>query len=60
MMDFLYFPTDKSEYIPAILMSTPFIIGAVLAFVYFRKYSKKEQAKFDKIEAEIMAKHLNS
>lgn len=42
-MDFLYFPQDKSEYIPAFITLTIFVIGAIVAVYLFYKYSKKEE-----------------
>lgn len=46
-MDFLYFPQDKSEYIPAFISLTIFVIGAILAVYFFYRYSKKEEQKFE-------------
>ncbi|SIS43948.1 hypothetical protein [Salimicrobium flavidum] len=43
MMDFLYFPQDAAEYIPAVLMLILFM-GAAVATVYiFMKASKNEE-----------------
>ncbi|GAA0428599.1 hypothetical protein GCM10008983_01150 [Lentibacillus halophilus] len=42
MMEFLYFPEDKSEYIPAVIVLIIFMIGAVLALYFFIKVSRKE------------------
>ncbi|MFC2947142.1 hypothetical protein [Virgibacillus sediminis] len=54
MMPFLYFPEDKSEYLPAILILTLFIILAVGALYGFYKYSKKEERRFnEKYQEEI-------
>ncbi|MFS0674382.1 hypothetical protein [Ornithinibacillus sp. 179-J 7C1 HS] len=47
MMPFLYFPEDKSEYIPAIITLVIFMILAVLAFYFFYKHSKKQEKKFN-------------
>lgn len=44
-MEFLYFPEDKSEYIPSLLMLTIFVIGAIVAVYIFYKKSKKEDAQ---------------
>src|SRR5699024_9384237 len=44
-MEFLYFPEDKSEYIPSLLMLSIFVIGAIVAVYLFYKKSKKEDAK---------------
>lgn len=47
MMDFLYFPEDKSEYIPAIIVLIIFMVGAVAAMYFFYKISKKEEKRFN-------------
>ncbi|MET3683631.1 putative membrane protein [Alkalibacillus flavidus] len=47
MMEFLYFPEDKSAYIPAVLT---LIIFTVLAFMFFRwmnNISKREQQSIE-------------
>jgi len=47
MMEFLYFPEDKSEYIPAFIMLVIFMIGAIAAMMFFYKKSKKEEKLFE-------------
>lgn len=47
MMDFLYFPKDKTEYIPAFITLVIFMIGAVAAMYFIYKKSKKDEAYFD-------------
>lgn len=47
-MEFLYFPEDKSEYIPAFIMLVIFMVGAIAAMYVFLKKSKKEEEYFDK------------
>lgn len=47
MMEFLYFPNDKSEYIPAIITFAVFLIGAIITTIYFIKKSRKEEKEFD-------------
>jgi len=47
MMEFLYFPEDKSEYIPAFIMLVIFMIGAMAAMMFFYKKSKKEEKLFE-------------
>ncbi|HLR75833.1 MAG TPA: hypothetical protein VK077_11265 [Virgibacillus sp.] len=47
MMEFLYFPKDKSEYIPAFITLVIFMIGAVAAMYLFYKKSKKEEKYFE-------------
>lgn len=46
-MDFLYFPDDKTEYIPAVIMLIIFMIGAVISMYIINKKSKKEQKRFE-------------
>lgn len=46
-MDFLYFPDDKTEYIPSIIILIIFSIGAVVTMYIIMKVSKKEQKKSD-------------
>lgn len=46
-MEFLYFPQDKSEYIPAFIVLVIFMIGAVAAMYFFYKKSKKDEKLFD-------------
>ncbi|ASF40252.1 MULTISPECIES: hypothetical protein [Halobacillus] len=45
MMEFLYFPEDKSEYIPAVLMLILFIVAAAVTMVVIIKASRKEEKK---------------
>ncbi|MFZ3576794.1 hypothetical protein [Virgibacillus sp. DJP39] len=47
MMDFLYFPEDKTEYIPAIITLVIFMIGAAITMYYFYKHSEKEEKRFN-------------
>ena len=46
-MDFLYFPEDKTEYIPAFIMLVIFMIGAIATMYLFYKKSKKDEKYFD-------------
>lgn len=47
MMEFLYFPKDKSEYIPAFIMLVIFMIGAVATMYLIYKKSKHDEKNFD-------------
>jgi flagellar biosynthesis/type III secretory pathway M-ring protein FliF/YscJ len=49
---FLYFPEDKSEYIPAAFWMILFGTAAVLTFRWIIKISKKEEEKTKKAEEE--------
>lgn len=45
MMEFLYFPNDKAEYIPAIIIFAVFFIAAVVTTVFFYKKNLKKRRK---------------
>mgnify|MGYP001209101765 CR=1 FL=1 len=47
---FLYFPEDKSEYIPAVIMTAIFTVGAFLAMRFFIIQSKKEEEKLSRFD----------
>ncbi|SET33919.1 hypothetical protein SAMN05216389_10954 [Oceanobacillus limi] len=47
MMEFLYFPEDKSEYIPAIITLIVFVAAAGVAMYMITKKSKKEENRFE-------------
>jgi cbb3-type cytochrome oxidase subunit 3 len=49
-MDFLYFPDNKAEYIPAVISLTVFFIGAFFTFNAFRKASRKEEKRLEMAE----------
>lgn len=54
LMPFLYFPEDKSEYIPAAIS---FGIGMIILFFIFRwvlKISKKQAEKAKEIEERVL------
>ncbi|HYK72705.1 MAG TPA: hypothetical protein VEV44_06195 [Pseudoneobacillus sp.] len=51
---FLYFPEDKSEYIPAGITSLIFLIGAILTMRLIIKISKKEALKTKELEDKIL------
>lgn len=50
---FLYFPEDKSEYIPAGITFTIFFIAAVFVFRYIIKVSKRESQKAEALEEQL-------
>ncbi|MEK4028356.1 MULTISPECIES: hypothetical protein [Bacillaceae] len=52
-MFFLYFPEDKTEYIPAVISMAIFTAAAVAVFLYFRRISKKEEEKVNKKYSEM-------
>ncbi|MCA1061601.1 hypothetical protein LCL96_22140 [Rossellomorea aquimaris] len=49
---FLYFPEDKTEYIPAAITMAIFVIAALLTFRIIQKASKREELKTKKMEEE--------
>lgn len=46
-MPFLYFPEDKTEYIPAVIMLVIFMLMAAAAMYFVIRKSKKDEEKFD-------------
>ena len=46
-MEFLYFPEDKSEYIPAFIMLVLIMILAIGTMYLFYKKSKKDEKMID-------------
>lgn len=66
MMEFLYFPENKLEYIPAVISCLLFFIGAVAVLYAFKKASKKELEQLEqqahvhrKNESQSSRKSLN-
>ena len=53
MMEFLYFPDNKLEYIPAVA-TLLFMVLAFIVFMMFRKKSKKDEEKMKSFEKEVM------
>lgn len=47
LMPFLYFPEDKTEYIPAVISLTIFIVLAVVTMRMMMKKSRKDEQKFN-------------
>ncbi|MBP2240485.1 preprotein translocase subunit YajC [Cytobacillus eiseniae] len=50
---FLYFPEDKTEYIPAGIALAIFALAAFFTFKFFIKISKKEEAKAKELEKSL-------
>jgi hypothetical protein len=50
---FLYFPEDKSEYIPAFISLAIFSLFAYLAFRIFRNISNREEKKAQELEEKL-------
>ena len=53
---FLYFPEDKSEYIPAAITSVIFLVAAAIVMRLIIKYSRKEEGKAKELEDRILGK----
>jgi hypothetical protein len=53
---FLYFPEDKSEYIPAAITSLIFLIAAIITTRWIIKVSKREQEKVKELEKKLTGK----
>ncbi|MGM7722594.1 hypothetical protein [uncultured Metabacillus sp.] len=56
---FLYFPEDKTEYIPAGITMAVFTILAFIAFRFIIKLSKKEQQEVDELIKKSEQKEKN-
>ncbi|MFS0780356.1 hypothetical protein [Bacillus sp. 1P06AnD] len=55
---FLYFPKDKSEYIPAGITFAIFFAAAIITMVLIIKHSRKEEAKMKELEKSLIEKSL--
>jgi energy-converting hydrogenase Eha subunit H len=55
---FLYFPEDKSEYIPAVITFTLFMIAAVLAMRFIIKISKRQEEKAKEFEEQLRKQNI--
>lgn len=53
-MPFLYFPEDKTEYIPAAFSFIFFMILMFFAFRWIRKNSKKQELETKELEERIL------
>lgn len=51
---FLYFPEDKSEYIPAAISFIIFLIGAIFTMRLIIRVSKREAEKAKVLEEKVM------
>ncbi|MEI3608465.1 MULTISPECIES: hypothetical protein [unclassified Pseudogracilibacillus] len=51
-MEFLYFPEDKSEYIPAFIMLVLIMILAIGTMYLFYKKSKKDEKMIDDFDVD--------
>ena len=60
LMPFLYFPEDKSEYIPAAFSMVIFMVLFVLTFIWIRKHSKKQELETKELEERILRERRES
>jgi hypothetical protein len=51
---FLYFPEDKTEYIPAAITSIIFLIACVITFRFIVKKSKQDEKKTKALEEKML------
>ncbi|WP_110113739.1 hypothetical protein [Bacillus sp. CGMCC 1.16541] len=56
---FLYFPEDKSEYLPASITMAVFIIAAIVTWRLIINVSKKEAQKAKEFEEQLKLKNEN-
>jgi hypothetical protein len=55
---FLYFPEDKSEYIPAMITFTLFMIAAALTMRFIIKISKHQEEKAKEFEEQLRKQNI--
>ena len=52
--EFLYFPEDKSEYIPAAIEMAIILVLCILVFNLFRRKARKDAEKTRELEEKIL------
>lgn len=55
MMEFLYFPEDRTEYLPAAIILILVILATFIVFYLIRKQSMKQEQKLKEFESKIMS-----
>ncbi|MCM2531194.1 hypothetical protein NDK43_00470 [Neobacillus pocheonensis] len=53
LADFMYFPKDKSDYIPALISFSIFFIGAIITMRFIIAHSKREAKKAKELEEKL-------
>lgn len=53
-MFFLYFPEDKTEYIPAVISFSIFLVFCILTFLWVKKISRKQEERAKEMEKRLM------
>ncbi|MCG7346497.1 hypothetical protein MHZ92_20540 [Sporosarcina sp. ACRSL] len=54
LMPFLYFPEDKSEYIPAAISFVFFMILLAITYTWIRRKSKRQEEETRELEERIL------
>jgi flagellar biosynthesis/type III secretory pathway M-ring protein FliF/YscJ len=58
--NFLYFPEDKSTYLPAFMKLLVMVLVCVAVFKLFRNISAKEAEKAKALEQDLLKKRVNN
>lgn len=58
LMFFLYFPEDKTEYFPAAISFTIFLIGAIVTMRFIIKKSRQEEKKAKELEERLLNQNI--
>ncbi|OEH94021.1 hypothetical protein [Bacillus solimangrovi] len=53
MFEYMYFPEDKTEYIPSIFMLLLVVVASVLFIVIFKRISRRQLAQAKKLEEQL-------
>ncbi|WLR50408.1 hypothetical protein LC040_14215 [Bacillus tianshenii] len=53
MGDYLYFPENKLEYIPSVIMLLIIVVAAVLTVILFKKISNRQMVKAKELEKQL-------
>ncbi|MFS8652849.1 MAG: hypothetical protein FWJ66_13230 [Caldibacillus sp.] len=53
-MFFLYFPEDKTEYIPAVISFSIFLVFCILTFLWVKKISRKQEERAKEMEKRLL------
>lgn len=56
---FLYFPQDKTEYIPAVITTIIFLIAAIITMKLVIRFSQKEAERTKALEEKLIKKYEN-
>lgn len=59
-MFFLYFPEDKTEYIPAVISFSIFLAFCILTFLWVKKISRKQEERAKEMEKRLMMDAQNN